>query len=100
MRHRVTLQGPSRTTDGQGGYTSTMTDIGTFWASIEPTSGFEKFQAGQNETPITHKIMMRYDSRITTAKRLLFGSRVFQIKECLNVEERGAFLKLLCIETL
>lgn len=100
MKKRVTLQAPARVSDNQGGYTESFTSVATLWASIEPANGYEKFQAGQNETPITHKVLMRYDSRITTAKRLLYGSRVFEIKECLNIKEENAFLKLLCIETV
>ena len=98
MRHRVTLQAITRSTDGQGGYTETWGNVADLWASIEPVKGWEKYQAAQTETPITHNITMRYRSGVTTAQRLLYGMRVFDIKECLNEGEDNALLKIKAME--
>lgn len=91
---RVELQSISRVSDGGGGYTDSWATDKSIWCSISPANGYEKFQASQTETPITHKIKCRYDSDITTAKRLKYGSRLFNIKEALNVEERNAYMML------
>jgi SPP1 family predicted phage head-tail adaptor len=98
MDKRVSLQTVTQSTDSQGGYTDSWATTATVWASIEPLKGYEKYQAMQMETPITHKVMTRYDSRITTAKRLLYGSRIFNIKEAINEGEQNTFLRLLCTE--
>ncbi len=98
MKHKVSLQQVSQVTDSQGGYTESWATIATLWASIEPAKGYEKYQAMRIDTPVSHKVMLRYNSAVTTAKRLLYGSRVFEIKECINVDEANAFLRLMCVE--
>jgi SPP1 family predicted phage head-tail adaptor len=98
MNKRVALQSVTQTGDGQGGFTESWATVASVWASIEPVKGWEKMQAMQMQTPVTHNVTVRYDSRIATAKRLLYGSRVFEIKECLNDMEESVMLKLKCLE--
>lgn len=98
MNRRVTLQRVSQTSDGQGGFTDVWVDVAGLWAAIEPLSGFEKLQAMQMQTPMTHKVTMRYRADVSTKDRLAYGSRLFHIKEALNLEENGYFLRLKCVE--
>lgn len=98
MRQKISIQTNTQTTDGQGGFTESWATDATVWASIEPAKAYEKFQAAQMDTPITHNIMIRYRSGVTTKKRLLYGSRVFDIKEVINIDEANAFLKIIAIE--
>lgn len=99
MDRRVTVQAITQTTDSQGGFTESWADVISLWASIEPMSDYEKFQAQQLQTNTTHKITIRYYSGITTKHRLLYGSRVFNIKGILNLNEQNAFMQLKCVET-
>jgi SPP1 family predicted phage head-tail adaptor len=99
MDKRVLLQGPSYSSDGQGGSQETWNDISQVWAQIQPLNGYEKMQAMMIQSPITHKVMMRYRSDVTTALRLLYQDRVFDIKEVINVDEAKAFLQLRCVES-
>jgi SPP1 family predicted phage head-tail adaptor len=98
FRHRLTIQNETKTPDGQGGFTSTWTDGATIWASIDPIKAFERYQAMQAQTPITHKIMTRYTSEITSASRLKFGTRIFWVQEVIDPEERQRFLTIKTIE--
>lgn len=98
MKRRVSIQSITLSSDGQGGQTESWATDATVWAAIEPMKGFEKFQAAQLQTPLSHKVTMRYRTGVTTSKRLLYGSRVFDIKEVINVNEDGNFLELKCIE--
>jgi len=98
MKHQVTIQSKSSASDGQGGFTETWNDGDTVSAFIEPVKAYEKFQAMQMQTPITHKITMRYRADVTTASRLKYGSRIYWVKEAINVEEAGRFLILKAIE--
>lgn len=100
MKHRLTLQTSSQVSDGQGGYTENWSNTANLWASLEPTKGYERMQAMHLETPVTHKILTRYRSGVTTAQRFQYGTRVFHIKEVLNVDEENAFLKILAQEVL
>ena len=98
LNRRVIIQSVTRTSDGQGGYTEVWATFATVWASIVPMKGYEKFQAAKLETPVSHKMMMRYRSGVTTAMRILWGTRVFDIKEVLNMNEDNSFLQIIAIE--
>ena len=95
---RITLQSVAQTTDNQGGYTDVWSDGDTVWAFIEPIKGYEKFQNAQMETPVTHKITIRYNSTATTAKRVKYGSRFFNIVEMINIDEADAYMKITAVE--
>lgn len=98
MKRRVTIQNVSRSPDEQGGFTETWTDGATVYASIDPYTGYQKFQAMQMQTPVTHKIVMRYRDDVTTETRLKFGDRIFDVAEALNVQEDGRFLQIKAVE--
>lgn len=98
MNRRVEIQSLTRTSDSQGGFTEEWNSILAAWAKIEPVKAYEKFQAMQMQVPITHKITMRYNSSITSDKRILYGTRIFNIKEIINVDEANSFLKITASE--
>ncbi|MCB6541139.1 phage head closure protein [Desulfovibrio desulfuricans] len=45
LRHRITLQALTRTTDDFGGVSEAWADAATLWASVEPLKGDEYFSA-------------------------------------------------------
>lgn len=100
LRHQVAIQARTRTSDGQGGATDTWATVtaGTVWAAIEPASGAEVFAAHQLQQRVTHKVTLRYRDEVTTANRLLYGTRVLNIRSVLNPEERQRYLVLLVEE--
>ncbi|QDV34913.1 Phage head-tail joining protein [Tautonia plasticadhaerens] len=98
MNKRVTLQSLTQTEDGQGGFTDSWGNVASTWAEIMPMKGYERMQAMQLQTPLTHKVMIRYRAGVTNAMRLLYGERVLHIKEVINENEEGRFLRLLCVE--
>jgi SPP1 family predicted phage head-tail adaptor len=98
MNRRVSIQSATDVSDGQGGQTASWATDATVYAAIEPLKGYEKYQAMQVQTPVSHKVTIRYRAGVTTSQRLLYGSRIFGIKEVINVNEDGNFLELKCIE--
>lgn len=98
LKKRVTLQSVSRVSDGQGGFTETWKDGQSVFASIEPVKAYERFQAMQTATPISHKIIMRYNAVVTTASRLKYEGRIFAVKEVINQDEQNRFLVIKAIE--
>jgi len=48
-------------------------------ASIEPVQGREVERAKAIYSETSHKIVIRYNEDITTANRILFGERVFNL---------------------
>ncbi len=103
LRHRLTLQQEVKTADGAGGYSRSWTNIADLWAEISPISnrviyGEEKLYAGHIEARISHKITIRYRSGLSTAMRLLFESRVFNIRAISFVNEDKDLVELLVEE--
>lgn len=101
LRHRVTIQrnqlgSPQRT--NTGARNASWEDYITVYAAVDPINGREPFLAQQHFSEVTHKVRMRYHEGITTAMRLAWGSRRFDIKAVLNAEERRRELTLLCTE--
>ena len=102
LRHKIAIQSAARASDDGGGFTEPWSTItgGDVWAEIEPASSHEVYAAGQLQHRITHKLRLRYLAGVTTAMRVLVGTRPFNIRSIRNVDERGRELLLLCEEGL
>ena len=64
LRHLISLQNSTNTSDGAGGFTQSYSTIADVFASINPKKGNETFSDGaqgmQVEHPVTHEIFIRY----------------------------------------
>jgi SPP1 family predicted phage head-tail adaptor len=102
LRHRVDIQVETLTSDGMGGFSSawgSVTGMGSVPAQIMPLTSKEQLDAMKLESVITNKIRIRYRAGITSANRILFGSRVFQIKGApINYDEKNKSLDFLVTE--
>jgi SPP1 family predicted phage head-tail adaptor len=101
LRRRLTLQEEGRVADGGGGFTLVWQNVAanpTVWGRIVPLSGREVLQAGQLQTPVSHRILIRYRPDVTGAMRLVLGTRVFNIRAAVNVDGRDRWLELMCEE--
>lgn len=81
-----------------GEVTSTFQEFATVQAAIRPMSGREREKAQHLHAEVTHKISMRFLENVTPKMRILFGTRVFDIIDTLNIDERGRYLELTCQE--
>ncbi len=100
MDKRLELQRLVRTSDGQGGWTEAWETQCYLWAKLEPTKAYERYQAQQLETPVSHNITIRYLAGVTDKNRFKLGERIFVIKEVINVSEADTFLNIKAIERL
>ena len=98
LRHKLTLQRSSKTTAVGGKRTTTWTDVAEMYASIKPLEGTELQAAQATNAKASHEIVTRYRAGVTPKHRFAFGSRTFNIKSVLNVDERSATLKMVCGE--
>ncbi len=103
LRHRLTLQEEVKTPDGAGGYIRSWQNVADLWAEISPIStkviyGSEKLFAGQMQASLSHKITIRYRSGLSTAMRLLFENRLFNIRTISNTQENKDIIELLVEE--
>ena len=108
LRHKLTLQQEVQTPDGAGGTSKSWTNITDLWAEIIPISGSssklnasagkEIFYGAQVQAEVSHKILLRYRDGVTPDMRLVFESRIFNIRSVANIEERRDRLELLVQE--
>lgn len=108
LRHKLTLQQEAATPDGSGGYVKTWQNIADLWAELIPitnassklsnSAGKETLAAGQVQSELSHKLLLRYRSDITAAMRLVFEERIFNIRFVANVNEEDRVLELLVQE--
>ena len=95
LRHVVNIQQQARTPNASGGYTETWNDFAVnLYCKIEPLAGEERYLREQINDELTHRITMRYYPGVSSKMRVLYGTRVFQIEQVLNTEERNRVLTL------
>lgn len=108
MRYLVQIQAPTRTTDDAGGVAVTWTKVADVYADIQPQSASESVFGRDNEMRevARHKIYIRYRSDVSHKDRLVqtyvrdgsSGTRTFNVKGVINVDNRFKMLELLCEE--
>jgi SPP1 family predicted phage head-tail adaptor len=72
---------------------------GKVWASIEPLTGRERWEAQAIEPKATYRIRMWFWPGLTSAHRLVYGDRIFELlSPPVDVDERGVEFELMCSE--
>ena len=103
LRHKITIkvQPP-----GQDSYGEKVADT-VLWndfhgcrAAIIPISGREFFTAQQVNATVTTRIEIRYKLGITAGMRVVFGTKVYDIKAPLDLEEKHKEIHLMCEEMI
>lgn len=99
LRHQVEIQQPVERRDAYGGVELDWQQVDIRWASVEPLSGREMWQAKQAQAKTSHHVKMRaQDLEIDPRMRLRYGERVLNIDGVTNADERGIMLDILCSE--
>jgi len=98
LRHRITIQTRTATTDGAGGSTYAWATHVTAWASVMPIGARESMMHGGLGGSITHRIRMRYQAGILPSMRVSHRSRILKIEGVRNVDEENRWLELDCVE--
>ena len=98
MREQITIQSLGTTRDTGGGISSNYSDSQTIQASIKPLNGKEVYKQGKLQDNVTHEIMIRFNSSVTAKNRIKLGSRFFNIRSVINVDERSRYMKILAEE--
>ena len=105
FRHRIKIEQRSLSVDEVGQQLTTWSALATTWAKFEPGSGGEQETAGESRARISYTVTIRhqsaFDNPTVAAKcRILFRGRYLDIVNCRNLEERGRFDLLDCVEGL
>ena len=98
MRHRITIQKPTRTSDNYGGASVVWSTHVNTWAAIETKTQAEPVFAQQIRPETTHIVRCRYFAGITEAMRISFGSRVFKIVAVHVMDEIHHMLLIQAVE--
>lgn len=98
LRHTVSIQSASEAADAMGTLVPSWSTDATVRASITQVSGDESVTAGQEQATAKYKVVIRYYSGLTTANRLLFGSRELNIDSISDIDERNRKMELMCSE--
>jgi SPP1 family predicted phage head-tail adaptor len=94
----VTLQRRGTTQDTAGQVVETWTKIETVWATIGPITGREYFNASGERAEVTHRLSIWWGPSVAPRDRVIYGSRIFDIKSVINVKEMNRDLELMCTE--
>lgn len=94
LRELITIEQPTRTTDNQGGATIAWSTFSQVWARIEPLSASQVLFSQSLQHRITHRVTIRELSGVTTAMRITYGSRTFQIHGIRDLEEKNRFVEI------
>lgn len=92
LRKRITFQQFDGTLDSAGDILDDVDanwdDFKSVWASIDPVSGREFYEAEQSQSEVSHKIRCRYFNGLKTAMRIKYGTRIFRIVSVIDWQER------------
>lgn len=97
LRHRVTIQ-ERVANETNGADAPYYRSIQSVYASVEPLSGRELFNAQQVQAQTTHLVRVRANSEVQPKRRFLFGDRKLNIDSVANNEERGVYMDCMCSE--
>lgn len=67
-------------------------------AAIVPISGKDFIAGLAEQSEITHRVIMRYQSGVKPNMRVVYGSRLFDVLHVINANEANRELNLLCKE--
>ena len=100
MIHSVAFQSPPASSDSEGGFSGTWTTNLTVKVAIKPVTGRELSLGDKRTATITHEIWMRYvpGRTVTPKQRIIYGSRIFQVRAVINVDEHNEWFRILCEE--
>lgn len=94
LRHRVVVEFPKRSPDGQGGTTVAWVEKAQIWAEVKPKKSLERIFAEQIQLQRTHVITCRFLDGVTNEMRITWDDRIFQIKGVRVTDEKGFWLEI------
>jgi len=96
MRHRVTLQKPTRVADEIGGAATLWSDEGAVWAAIEALSGAEAQAFDALRAVSSFRVILHRRDDVRAGWRVLWGERRLRVVSAAN--DAAPRLSLICEE--
>lgn len=103
LRHAITVQRRTSTQDDYGQKVNTWSAVATVKADIRPVGGREQKAAMEMMAKLTHTVAVRFQTALVppleaSAWRVLFGTRVLNIVNSRNLEEKNRWIIFECEE--
>lgn len=99
LQRRITIQAQTTTQDSYGAEQQTWNDVLSCWASIKAASSREVYAAAGFVSQLSHIVTIRYTTTaITSAMRVLYGTRTFLVQAVVDPDESRVMLNLYCLE--
>jgi len=99
MNDRITLQRRGTGRDALGQPVESWPNIATVWADVLFQSGAEVMRAGADTAIVKCSIRIRARSDLDTSARVLFKSKIYDVKSALPDSRDSAFIFLVCEST-
>jgi len=94
MRHRLRFETLTSTEDANGFVTKTWTTAFTVWGAARDVGGREFFEAAAQHMENITTFTIRARSGITTAMRILFQSKPYEIMQISRMQYRGDYMQI------
>jgi SPP1 family predicted phage head-tail adaptor len=98
LDRRLVLEEPVETPDGAGGVTRSYATVTTLWAAVRPSRAEGEIVAAATGATVTHRILIRSRTDVTTRHRLRDGLRIFRIVALRDPDGDGRLVEIVAEE--
>lgn len=98
LRHRITFQKLTTTTNENGFEVEDWEDYKTVWAAVTNLHGREYFEAAAVQKENTVKFTIRYFKGFDTSMRILFQGRQYNIISIDNIKYKNKYIEIKALE--
>jgi SPP1 family predicted phage head-tail adaptor len=95
MTRRVELYAPTKTSDGEGGYTTTFTLQETVWGDFRPAKSTRALLESELTFYQDAKVYIRYGTTISDTYQLKVEGKTYTIQSINDVDNQHRFLEII-----
>ena len=102
FHQQVVFKSPSSSVDSYGQETGAETTEATRRATVRQMSGRELTAAAQVYADASWKVICRYESTLMSSHNwtITYGTKVLEIGQVVNVDERNRIIEFICSEVV
>lgn len=98
LRHRITLEARAQAASGSEAIADTWSTVDTVWGQVEQIAGGMIVSGAQTEERVTHRIVIRNRTDLSSWRYLTFDGKRMQVRETRAADDRKRFLEILAEE--